>query len=262
MRPRGCGFFPATMNPMRNVRVVLVRPMYGGNLGSVCRAMKNMDLSQLAIVQPRDTLDFAEAQQMSMHALDILESRQQFDSLADAVADCQRVYGTTVRKGLYRSHVKTPREWAPEIVGTAASGPVALVFGPEDSGLSNDELAMSTGLIRIPTSTWYASMNLAQAVMVCCYELYIAAATYEAPQEPHPEAPHRMRERMFEMWDETMRQIGFHDEHTSDHMMMAFRRIFGRGAHTEADVNIMMGVARQVRWKIEHPGEKPPAEAD
>lgn len=241
------------MNPLRNIRIVLVRPMYGGNLGSICRAMKNMDIAQLAVVQPRESLDFAEAQKMSMHAQDILESRQQFDSLAEAVKDCQRVYGTTVRKGLYRSHVKSPREWAPSLVGEAAAGPVAMVFGAEDSGLANDELAMCTNLIRIPSSTWYSSLNLAQAVMICCYEMFIANEHYEPPVEFHPEAPHQMRERFFTMWDELMSEVGFHEPDTREHMMMAFRRIFGRGKFTEADANIMMGVVRQTQWKIAHP---------
>ena len=251
------------MNALRNIRIVLVRPMYGGNLGSVCRAMKNMDIGQLAIVQPRDTMNFSEAQQMSMHALDVLEARQQFDTLAAAVADCTRVYGTTVRKGLYRAHCKSPREWAPDLLADAGGGQVALVFGPEDSGLANEELAMCTNLIKIPSSTWYPSINLAQAVMICCYECFLAAEHYEPPKEFHPDAPHAMRERLYVMWQEMLHEAGFLDDHTSEHMMMAFRRIFARGKLSEADANIMMGVVRQVQWKFRHPEQKsdtpPPA---
>lgn len=238
------------MNPLRNIRVVLVRPTYGGNLGSVCRAMKNMDITRLALVQPNPSLNFGEAQQMSMHALDVLESREQFESLADAVKDCQRVYGTTARKGLYRSHCTSPRECAPELLAAADAGPLALVFGTEDSGLSNEELAMCTNVMRIPSSTWYSSLNLSQAVLICCYEIFLANEHYEAPQEHHPEAQHQMRERMYAMWGELMRDIGFFDDETSEHMMMAFRRIFARGKLSEADANIMMGVVRQAQWKI------------
>ena len=240
------------MNPLRNIRIVLVRPMYGGNLGSVCRAMKNMDVTQLAVVQPRASMDFSEAQAMSMHAADILENRRQYNSLAEAVADCHRVVGTTARKGLYRSHTKSAREWAPEIVEAAAEGPVAIVFGTEDNGLDNDELAMCTQLIRIPSSPSYTSLNLAQAVMICCYELYQAGEQFEPPKERHPEASHAMRERMFEMWQEMLQETGFFDDKKAPHMMMAFRRIFARSKLTEADANILMGVARQVRWKIGH----------
>lgn len=244
------------MNPLRNIRIVLVRPTYGGNLGSVCRAMKNMDLSRLVLVQPNPAMNFSEAQQMSMHAQDVLDAREQFDSLAEAVKDCQRVYGTTARKGLYRSHCKSPREWAPDLVEQAAAGPVAIAFGTEDSGLTNEELSMCTNVIRIPSSTWYSSLNLSQAVMICCYELFLANEHYEAPQELHPEAPHQMRERMFAMWGELMHEIGFFDDDTSEHMMMAFRRIFARGKLSEADANIMMGVVRQTQWKIREAAKK------
>lgn len=216
----------------------------------MCRAMKNMDITRLALVQPNPTLNFSEAQQMSMHALDVLESREQFDSLEAAVKDCQRVYGTTARKGLYRSHCKSPREWAPELLVEAAAGDVALVFGTEDSGLTNEELAMCTNVIRIPSSTWYSSLNIAQAVLICCYEIFLANEHYEAPQEHHPEAPHVMRERMFTMWHGLMKDVGFFDDDTSEHMMMAFRRIFARGKFSVADANIMMGVVRQVQWKL------------
>ena len=247
------GYRVGRMNPLSNIRVVLVRPTYGGNLGSVCRAMKNMDITRLAVVQPDASLDFGAAQQMAMHAVDVLEKREQFDSLADAVKNCQRVYGTTARKGLYRSHCKSPREWAPALIGEAAAGEVAVVFGTEDSGLANEELAMCTNVIRIPSSTWYSSLNLSQAVLICCYEIFLANGHYEPPQEFHPEAPHAMRERFFSIWRGLMTEIGFFGADTSEHMMMAFRRIFARGKLSEADANIMMGVARQMQWKMRNP---------
>ena len=241
------------MNPLRNIRIVLVRPTYGGNLGAVCRAMKNMDLSRLVLVKPNPGMNFNEAQQMSMHAVDLLESREQFETLADAVKDCQRVYGTTARKGLYRSHSKSPRELAPELLEQAVAGPVAIAFGTEDSGLTNEELAMCTNVIRIPSSTHYSSLNLSQAVIICAYEIFLANEHYEPPQEFHGEAPHVMRERMYAMWHQLMRDIGFFDDDTSEHMMMAFRRIFARGKLSEADANIMMGVVRQAQWRLAHP---------
>lgn len=246
------------MNPLRNIRVVLVRPTHGGNVGSVCRAMKNMDIGSLVLVQPNPEMNFGEAHKMSMHALDLLENRQQFETLADAVKDCQRVYGTTARKGIYRAHCKSPREWAPELLEQAAAGPVAIVFGTEDSGLTNDELAMCTNIIRIPSSTWYSSLNLSQAVLICCYEIFLANEHYEPPTEHHGEAPHQMRERMFVMWEQLMRDIGFFDRQSADHMMMAFRRIFARGKLSEADANIMMGVVRQIHWRIDHPAKPGP----
>lgn len=242
---------------LRNIHVVLVRPLYGGNIGSVCRAMKNMGISSLRLVAPNVTVEYREAEKMSLSAIDILESRVEFAGLAAAVEDCAQVAGTTNRQGLYRAHSYTPREWAPVFLQSAESNPVALVFGPEDHGLTNDELALCSQIIRIPSSPLYTSLNLSHAVMVCCYEIFLATGHFQPTGEHHPEAPSKMRERMYDMWDGMLRDIGFYDDEKSDHMMMAMRRIFSRGKLSVADVNILMGVARQTKWKIDHPEKKP-----
>jgi tRNA/rRNA methyltransferase len=233
---------------LRNIRIVLVRPIYGGNLGAVCRAMKNMGLSNLALVAPSADLDFFEAHKYALHAQDVLDGRRQFATLAEAVADCALVAGTTARLGLYRSHARTPREWAPRLLEAAAGRPVAVVFGPEDDGLSNEELALCTQIVRIPSTHRYASINLAQAVMICAYELYVASGSFEPPRERYEDATLVMRERMLEKWRQMLWDIGFFDEVKADHMMMAVRRIFARGPLTEADANILMGVAQQAMW--------------
>lgn len=230
-----------------NVRIVLVGPLYGGNVGSVCRAMSNMDISDLALVAPRN-LDMGEARKMSVHASDILDNRTEYVTLAEAVADCGIVVGATARHGLYRQHAKTAREWAGKIVESAARGKVALVFGREDNGLTNEELTICTQIIQIPTSEHYTSLNLAQAVLICCYEVFISTGKYEPPQEKSEEAPSRQRERMFEIWRETLLKIGFMDEEKSNHMMLGLRRILSRGAVSVDDINIMMGIARQTQW--------------
>ncbi|RLC08954.1 MAG: RNA methyltransferase, partial [Deltaproteobacteria bacterium] len=232
-----------------NIRIVLVGPLYGGNVGSVCRAMANMGLSDLAVVEER-TLNMDEARKMACHAGEILEGRSTHESLADAIADCGVALGTSVRKGLYRQHAKTPREWAPIVLEDSSRGKVALVFGREDKGLSNDELALCSRVIEIPSSDAYASLNLSQAVMVCCYEIFAAADVYVPPEEKSPIATNDLRERMFGMWLKLLLRIGFMDHNKSSHMMQGFRRIMGRGAVTEDDVRIMMGVARQSEWAI------------
>ena len=123
-----------------------------------------------------------------------------------------------------------------------------MVFGPEDHGLNNEELSLCTRIVRIPSSPKYSSLNLAQAVMICCYELYVASAQFEPPKERYPEASTAQRERMFELWRKMLMDIGFFDSIKADHMMMAIRRIFSRGPLSEADCNILMGVARQAQW--------------
>jgi tRNA/rRNA methyltransferase len=236
------------MKPLDLVRIVLVRPVYGGNVGSVCRAMKNMGLSRLVVVGPEDHLDLRELRAMAVHAHDLYEGRGRAATLEEAVADCGLVAATTARPGLYREHSLTPREAAPRLLEAAADTPVALVFGPEDDGLSNEDIARCSILLRIPSSPDYASLNLAMSVMVCAYELFAAAGTYQPPSERTPEAPAEMKERLFDFWRQMLLDIGFMQEMKADHMMLGFKRAFSRGPMSVADVRILMGVVRQTLW--------------
>ncbi len=232
-----------------NIKVVLVGPLYGGNVGSICRAMANTGLSNLTLVAPAATLNYAEARMMAVAADSILEARKEVATLEEAVGDCGLVMGTTARLGLYRQHARTPREWAPRILESAAANKVALVFGRENWGLTNEEIAICTNMIQIPSSEEYPSLNLAQAAMICFYELFVAAGVYEPAGEKTPECPTRTREHMFAMWREMLLAIGFMDEEKADHMMLGVRRIFCRAPLTEDDVRILMGIARQTMWK-------------
>ena len=119
---------------LNNVKVVLVHPLYGGNVGSVCRAMMNMGLSRLVLVGGTDRLDMKEAHTMAYHAAGLLKSAEIAATLAEAVSDCGLVAGTSARVGLYRDHSRTPREWAPVLYQASTEGPVAMVFGREDKG--------------------------------------------------------------------------------------------------------------------------------
>jgi len=235
-------------NTLQNIRIVLVGTLYSGNVGSVCRAMANMGICDLVLAEPKICDGWDEAPRMAVHADDILNARREVASLAEAVADCSWVVGTTARGGLYRQHVKTPRELAPELLRLAQSGRVALVFGREDKGLSNDEIGICTHLIRIPVHPDYVSLNLAQAVLLCCYELYTALGTYEPPVEKCPPAQAAQKLKLLEKWREMLLEIGFVKEDKADHIMQGIQRIFSRGTFSEDDVAIMMGVARQADW--------------
>jgi tRNA/rRNA methyltransferase len=241
-----------------NIRIVMVSPIYGGNVGSTCRAMANMGISDLALVTPK-ALNMEEARKMACHATQILENRKEYASLGEAVADCGIVMGTTAREGLYRQHAKMPREWAPKAVEAAKTGKVAIIFGREDNGLSNEELAICTQIIQIPTTTEFKSLNVSQAVLICCYEIFVAHGVYEPVQEKSPEAPSEVRERMFEMWRESLLKIGFMKADKADHMMQGVRRILSRGPLTIDDVRILMGIAKQAGWAArtaENPGSQ------
>ena len=160
-------------NPLDNIRVVLVGTLYTGNVGSSCRAMANMGIRHLRLAAPNLQNSWEEGERLAVHATDILAAREEFPSLEAAVADCVAVVGTTAREGLYRQHVKAPRDCAADILSVAATGPVALVFGREDKGLLNEEIAQCTHLVRIPVDEGYTSLNLSQAVLVACYELFL-----------------------------------------------------------------------------------------
>jgi len=241
-----------------NVRVVLVGTLYSGNVGSVCRAMANMGLRELVLAGPQICDDWSDAAKMAVHATDILDARREVPTLAEAVADCAFVVGTTARGGLYRQHVKTPRELAPELLKLATGGKVALVFGREDKGLFNDEIGQCTHLIRIPVHPDYTSLNLSQAVLLCCYELYGALGTYEPPIEKSLPALASHKRKLMEMWRGMLLLIGFMKEDKADHMMQGLQRIFSRGVVTDDDVAILIGVARQADWAARNgPGAKP-----
>ena len=127
---------------LKNFRIVLVSPLYSGNVGSVCRAMKNMGFSNLVIASPSGPWNLEEARRMAIHAGELFDKRREFPTLAKAVADCGLVIGTTARIGLYREHARTPREFAPRLLAAAEKAKVALVFGREDNGLSNEDIQL------------------------------------------------------------------------------------------------------------------------
>lgn len=237
------------MNPLDNIRIVLVGTLYSGNVGSVCRAMANMGLRQLTLAAPRILDDWSDGHRMAVHATDIMDARRETATLQEAIADCAAVIGTTARGGLYRATVQTPRVLAPEILRIATQAPVAIVFGREDQGLHNDEIAQCTHLIRIPVDERYQSLNLSQALLIVAYELYTATGAYVSPvEEAVSLATQATKDALMRKWRAAMLDVGFMDEQKADHMMQGFQRIFSRGVRTDPDARIMLGVAHQMSW--------------
>jgi len=235
---------------LENIRVVLVEPRGSGNIGSVARAMKNMGATDLALVGGGRTRSFW-ARAMAVHAGDIMERARRFATLREAVADCGLVIGTTCRGGLYRGHSLPLRELAPKMVATARRAKVALVFGPENHGLSNRDLSHCQWLLSIPSHPDYVSLNVAQAAMVCLYELFVAAQG-EVPREGAARAPAELVEILFDRMRRVLLKIGFLDPQNPDHILLALRRLFGRAGLEERDVNILNGLFRQVEWYMEN----------
>ena len=239
------------MSLLANIRVVLVEPIFGGNVGSVCRAMNNNGITDLAIVNPRAEFDWEDARKLSCNAKEQLEARTEYATLAEAVAGCTVVAGTSARTGFYRDTAYSPREFAPIGLESAKDHKIALVFGREDKGLFNEELALCTHIIQIPSSELYTSLNLSHAVYVCCYEMYAASGLFQPSEEMAEEASSDLRERMFAIWREMMVETEFVHDQKLDHMMMGLRRIFNRGKLTVPDCKILMGLAKQSIWVSE-----------
>lgn len=231
---------------LSNVRVIMVRPRGSGNIGSVARAMKNVGAKELAIVGTARTQSFW-AKAMAVHGRDILADAKCYATIREAIADCTLVVGTTCRPGLYRSHSQSPREVTPAMVAAAENGKVALLFGPEDHGLSNKDLEHCQLLITIPTHPEYQSLNVAQAAVICLYELYIASLT-PAAEAGIQRAEAEQIERLFDIMRNSLLKIGFLDSENPEHMLLAFRRIFGRAGLEDKDVRILTGMFRQIEW--------------
>jgi tRNA/rRNA methyltransferase len=236
------------MNPLDNICVVLVGTLYTGNVGSACRAMANMGIRHLRLAAPNLQNSWDEGERMAVHATDVMNSREEFASFEEAVADCIAVVGTTAREGLYRQHVKAPRDCAADILALASQGRVAIVFGREDKGLLNEEVAQCTHLVRIPVDEGYTSINLSQAVLIACYELFTASGRYEPPHEKAPPAVQAQKMQLMKNWAGMLCGIGFMKPEQTDHFMQGFHRVFSRGVYSRDDAALMLGVARQALW--------------
>lgn len=248
---------------LERVRIVLVRPRRGGNVGSAARVMKNFGLADLVLVAPRTRVGAVGAH-MAVHAGDVLDARTTAPDLATAVADCVLVVGTAGRDFAHLDALE-PRAAAQEVVAATSRGPVALVFGPEDHGLANVDLGRCQRLVRIPTADAYGSLNLAQAIAVCAYELLCAARAAEEAVRPRARSAPRPssgraarderdpassaeREALLAHLGEALEAVGFLSRQNPAHILADLRALFARAGLTRRDVKIWRGIARQVMW--------------
>jgi tRNA/rRNA methyltransferase len=241
--------------PLQRCRIVLVRPHYAGNLGSTARVMRNFGLSDLVLVAPYCSTDDLEARRLATHGLDVLDSARVVPELGDAVSDCVFTLATSALTAgvIRRGMIGTPDELAPQLIAAAERGPVALVFGPEPHGLSNEEIGHCHGMIHIPVDPECPALNLAQAVTICCYQLRKAWSddVNAMRQEPAPGpavAPHADLERMFEHLRESFQAVGFLFGDRQESLMHAMRQLIGRALPTPQEVRMLHGLARQLLW--------------
>lgn len=246
-------------------RVVLVRPHFAGNIGSVARVMRNFGLRDLVLVDPVANPQTMEAVMMACRGADILERSRRARTLAEAVADCGFVLATSGEVGgLYRKGLwGTPEEKLPRLVQALDSGPGAIVFGPEPHGLTVEEIAACHGMISIPADADYPSLNLAQAVAVCLYELrkqWLSRTNLGRREEPP--ASYSDQERLYIHLKEALTAVRFLWDFRSDGIFHVIRQVISRGLPTQKEVQVWHGLAKQLKfiakqWGVPHPEQVP-----
>ena len=231
---------------LNNIAIVLSQPHFPENIGAAARAIRNMGLQRLVVVAP-ENFDLTKVRRMATHAaLEVVEKMAVVDSLGEALADFGYVVGTTARLGGQRQVLRSPAKLAEKLAPISQQNQVAILFGPEDRGLTNADLRLCHGLVNIPTAE-FSSLNLAQAVMVVCYELF----RYH-PDKPGEFAPRLANRReldaMYDVLTKVLIQISFINPQNPDYFMNNLRHFFSRLPLRAKEVQIIRGICRQIDW--------------
>ena len=238
---------------MTDVRVILVAPKFEGNIGAIARSMANFDVKELYLVHPCEIGD--DAYRRAKHGADILDNVKIVDSIDEAVEGCFLVAGTSgiTTKG-DRNYVRIPisaKEFAEKV--RDYNEKIAILFGREDIGLLQDELARCDVLVHIPSSDMYPILNISHAATIVMYELF--GKVLDAP-EP---ADHEEKERMFRYFDELLDNIDYPPQR-KEYTSAMFRRMMGRAIPSKYEYNTIMGVigdaSRLITGKLSYPSQK------
>jgi len=247
------------MNRLPHIKIVLVNTSHPGNIGATARAMKNMGLSRLILVNPME-FPSGVAVGRAASALDVLEQAEVVETLGEAIADCALVIGSSARSRSLPWLMLTPEQSAEKLVNEGQFAQVALVFGREDSGLNNEELQLCHFHVQIPASREYSSLNLAAAVMVLCYEIRKAVlgdedAADKAEDEywDQERATVEQVEYFYEHLERVLVKIDFHDPDNPRQLMQRMRRLFGRIRIDSMEMNILRGILTNIEHKIRGP---------
>ena len=261
--------------PLSRVRIVLVEPAGGLNVGAIARVIKNLGLQQLVLVNPKCDRLGEDARKMAVHAVDILENAQVVATMPEALKGCTRAIATTARNRAIETPLENPRTVLPWLLETPAQS--ALIFGPEDRGLSNTELNYAQRFLRISTNPEYPVLNLAQSVGICAYELsqlqqqlltrdqqifagdqILTSSTSMSPpatatsytNEESDRADLDRLEGYYQQMEAVLLKIGYLYPHTAASRMEKLRRIFNRAGVTTAEVAMLRGIFSQMEWKL------------
>lgn len=239
------------MTQIEGIRIVLVEPEGESNIGAIARVMRNMALTELVLVNPKCNPFSEEAKKMAVHGLEVLMSAKIVNTVVEALQGCQKAIATTAREREVPTPLETPREALPWLLEDAKCG--AILFGPESRGLSNEELSHAQRFVRIPANPEYPSLNLAQAVGICAYELYQAKRQAPPRQENRNLATIEQLEGYYEHLERILLRVGYLQPHTAKITMEKLRRIINRGQLTDKELAMLRGMLGQVEWALDHP---------
>lgn len=238
-----------------NITIILTRPKYSGNVGSVARCAKNMGIDKIAVVNSQALIE-EEMIQMSTHcAADLVARIEHYGEIKEALSGYHYIVGTTSRLGSARGPALTPRELAEEIVDISQNNRIALLFGSEDKGLSNEELRYCHKVVSIPTSKSLKSINLSHAVMIVCYEIFTARIGSLSEFSPRMATSSEI-EGMYAHLKNVLTKIGFLNPENPEYWMMHIRRFMSRTRLFAKDVKIIRGICRQIDWYTDNADHK------
>lgn len=244
-----------------NIRIVMVNTTHPGNIGAAARAMKNMGLSTLVLVEPKE-YPAEKAVWRAAGALDVLDNVQVVSTLDEAIADCGLVVGTSARERRIPWPLVTPRECGDRVWAEAKHHEVAILFGREDRGLTNDELQKCQYHVHIPANSEYSSLNIAAAIQVICYEIRMSYLTDKEGKAPHfddwdmPPAKQKDVELYFEHLEDTLSKLGFLDLKNPRQTVTRLRRLYNRIRMDQMELGIMRGMLTSIQNYIYHSENK------
>lgn len=240
-----------------NIKIVMVSTNHPGNIGAAARALKNMALSQLVLVSPKE-FPSAKANWRAAGAQDVMAQVEVVDTLDEAIADCALVVGTSARGRRIPWPMLTPRECGDRVIAESEAHKIAIVFGREDRGLTNEELQKCHYHVHIPSNPDYSSLNIAAAIQVLCYEIrvsYLAKADGKALHYEDwdvPRAPQEALEHYFAHLEETLAKLNFLDPDNPRQTVTRLRRLYQRLRLDEMELSILRGMLTSIQNYIQH----------
>ncbi len=231
---------------LENIHIVLYRPRFPENIGSAVRAMRNMGLCKLIVVDP-ENFNIERVMRLATHeSAEMVEQIKRYDDLESAIAGMNYVVGTTARLGGERQSIQKPADLAQRLISISDDNQIAIVFGPEDRGLTNEEIRICHVLINIPTAD-FSSINLAQSVMIICYELFQAGQKSKSSFSPRLASRHEL-DGMYDQLKDILVRIDYILPENPDYWMNKLRHFFSRIPLRAREVSIIRGICRQVNW--------------